>query len=119
MVYKAVAIARHSGTFEPVVPVYKESEGKATRGGVVRPYRVVRDGEANSETLVEQDRPGPTNSRPLHVPLLRSGHNAYPYTLAQDRVFHQRVRAELPESMRRLDGAPAFEAEVVAESSVD
>ena len=119
MVYKAVAIARHSGTFEPVVPVHKESEGKATRGGVVRPYRVVRDGVAVSETLVEQDRPGPTNSRPLHVPLLRDGRAVYPYSLNQDRTFHQRVRAELPDSMRSLDGAPAFDAEVVPESELN
>ncbi len=119
MVYKAVAIARYSGTFEPVIPVQKTSEGKATRGGVVRPYRVVRNGEAVSETLVEQDRPGPTNSRPLHVPLLRSGHAAYPYSLAQDRVFHQRVRSEMPATMRRLDGAPAFEAEIAAESRLN
>ena len=32
MVYKLVAVGR-SGTYEPVVPVAKSSEGKATRGG--------------------------------------------------------------------------------------
>ncbi len=119
MVYKAVAIARHSGTFEPVVPVHKESEGKATRGGVVRPYRVLQDGIATAEVLVERDRPGPADSRPLHVPLVRDGRAVYPYSLKQDRPFHQRVRAEMAASMRSLDGAPAFEAEVAAESSLN
>ncbi len=110
MVYKLVAVAREAGAGEPVVPVAKESVGKATRGGVVRPYRVVEDGLAVAEVLVEHDRPGPSDSRPLHVPLVRAGVPVYRYSLTDDRAFHQRARAELPGDMRGLDAKPAFEA---------
>ncbi|HCB37159.1 MAG TPA: nicotinate phosphoribosyltransferase [Acidimicrobiaceae bacterium] len=112
MVYKLVAVARRAGAREPVVPVFKQSEGKATRGGVVRPYRVVRDGVATAEVLVEQDRPGPPESRPLHVRLLRDGDVAYRHTLDEDRRFHLAKRAELPEQMRALEAHPEFVARV-------
>ena len=113
MVYKLVAIARRSGTHEPVVPVAKSSEGKATRGGVVRPYRIIDEGQARDEILVQHDRPGPPDARALHVPLFRDYEPAYPYTLQQDRQFHQRVRAELPDAMRTLDSDPMFEARTI------
>ena len=110
MVYKLVAIARRSGSHEPVVPVAKSSEGKATRGGVVRPYRIIDRGTAVDEILVEHDRPGPPDARALHVPLFRASGSAYPYSLEGDRDFHLRVRKELPDSMRQLDSEPLFEA---------
>ena len=110
MVYKLVAIARRSGVAEPAVPVAKSSPGKATRGGVVRPYRRVIDGAAGAEVLVEHDRPGPPDSRPLHVPLVKNGQPSYGTSLAQDREFHATVRAELPDVMRSLDAKPSFEA---------
>ena len=110
MVYKLVAIARRSGAYEPVVPVAKSSEGKATRGGVVRPYRIIDDGTAIDEILVQHDRPGPPDARPLHVPLFRASEPAYPYSLEDDRKFHLRVRNELPDSMRMLNSEPLFEA---------
>ena len=110
MGYKLVAVARRSGTYEPVVPVAKSSEGKATRGGVVRPYRIVDNGEAVDEVLVQHDRPGPPDARALHVPLFRASGPAYPYSLEDDRTFHLRVRNELPLSMRELDAEPLFEA---------
>ena len=110
MVYKLVAIARRSGAYEPVVPVAKSSEGKATRGGVVRPYRIIDDGTAIDEILVQHDRPGPSDARPLHVPLFRASEPAYPYSLEDDRKFHLRVRNELPDSMRMLNSEPLFEA---------
>lgn len=110
MVYKLVAIARRSGDAEPAVPVAKSSPGKATRGGVVRPYRVVDAGVAMDEVLVEHDRPGPADSRPLHVPLVRAGEPAYGTSLAADRDFHQRARRELPPAMRALDASPGFDA---------
>lgn len=112
MVYKLVAIARGDGANDPVVPVAKESIGKATRGGVVRPYRSTESGVAVSETLVEHDRPGPPDSRALHVPLLLDGESAYPYSLASDRNFHRTARAELPIESRGLDAKPPFEARV-------
>jgi len=105
-----VAIARRSGTYEPVVPVSKSSEGKATRGGVVRPYRIVDQGTAVDEILVQHDRPGPPDARALHVPLFRASGPAYPYSLEGDREFHLRVRKELPDSMRLLNSEPLFEA---------
>ncbi len=117
MVYKLVAVARGTGTSEPVVPVAKSSEGKATRGGVVRPYRIVRDSIASAEILVEHDRPGPVDSRPLHVPLVRGGVPSYETSLTADRDFHQRARAELPAEMRDLEAHPAFDA--VAAAGVD
>ena len=113
MVYKLVAVARRSGTYEPVVPVAKSSEGKATRGGVVRPYRIVDHGQAVDEVLVEHDRPGPSDARALHVPLFRASGPAYPYNLHDDRNFHLRVRNELPLSMRQLDADPLFEARTI------
>ena len=113
MVYKLVAVARRSGTHEPVVPVAKSSEGKATRGGVVRPYRIVDHGQAVDEVLVEHDRPGPSDARALHVPLFRASGPAYPYSLQDDRTFHLRVRNELPLSMRQLDADPLFEARTI------
>ena len=113
MVYKLVAVARRSGTYEPVVPVAKSSEGKATRGGVVRPYRIVDHGQAVDEVLVEHDRPGPSDARALHVPLFRASGPAYPYNLDDDRSFHLRVRNELPLSMRQLDADPLFEARTI------
>ena len=113
MVYKLVAVARRSGTYEPVVPVAKSSEGKATRGGVVRPYRIVDHGQAVDEVLVEHDRPGPSDARALHVPLFRASGPAYPYSLQDDRTFHLRVRNELPLSMRQLDADPLFEARTI------
>ncbi len=112
MVYKMVAVARNSGIHEPVVPVAKQSEGKATRGGVVRPYRVVIDGVARAEVLVEQDKPGPAGSHPLHVHLVRNGQAVYPHTLMQDRQFHLTTRKQIPEQMRRLDAQPEFHAQV-------
>ena len=112
MVYKMVAVARRSGIHEPVVPVAKQSEGKATRGGVVRPYRVVRAGVACAEVLVEQDKPGPPGSHPLHVHLMHNGESVYPHTLVQDRQFHLTARAQIPEQMRSLDAAPEFFADV-------
>lgn len=114
MVYKLVAVARDIGDSEPVVPVAKSSEGKATRGGVVRPYRVVFDGVAAAEVLVEHDRPGPADSRPLHVPLVKGGVPSYQTSLTADRQFHQRVRTELPMLMRGLDARPAFDAVTAA-----
>ncbi|MDE0847053.1 MAG: nicotinate phosphoribosyltransferase [Actinomycetota bacterium] len=113
MVYKLVAVARLSGTYEPVVPVAKSSEGKATRGGVVRPYRVLQKGEAFKEVLVEDNHPGPADARSLHVPLIRRGMKVYPYSLDSDRAFHQQARDELPSTMRSLDANPLFEAEVL------
>jgi nicotinate phosphoribosyltransferase len=113
MVYKLVGIARRSGTYEPVVPVAKSSEGKATRGGVVRPYRVIDNGQAVDEVLVQYDRPGPPDARALHVPLFRACEPAYPHTLDVDREFHRRARAELPDSMRALDSQPPFEAHTI------
>ena len=113
MVYKLVGIARRSGTHEPVLPVAKSSEGKATRGGVVRPYRLIDDGQAVDEVLVQHDRPGPPDARALHVPLFRECEPAYPYTLDVDRQIHQRARTELPESMRTLDSEPLFEAHTI------
>ena len=113
MVYKLVGIARRSGTYEPVLPVAKSSEGKATRGGVVRPYRVIDDGRAVDEVLVQYDRPGPPDARALHVPLFRACEPAYPYTLDVDREFHRRARSELPDSMRALDSEPLFEAHTI------
>ena len=113
MVYKLVAVARRSGTYEPVVPVAKSSEGKATRGGVVRPYRIVDNGQAVDEVLVQHDRPGPSDARALHVPLFRASGPAYPYNLHDDRNFHLRVRNELPLSMRQLDADPLFEARTI------
>ena len=113
MVYKLVAVARRSGTYEPVVPVAKSSEGKATRGGVVRPYRIVDNGQAVDEVLVQHDRPGPPDARALHVPLFRASGPAYPYSLQDDRTFHLRVRNELPLSMRQLDADPLFEARTI------
>ena len=113
MVYKLVGIARNSGTYEPVLPVAKSSEGKATRGGVVRPYRVINGGRAVDEVLVQHDRPGPSDARALHVPLFRAGEPAYPYTLDADREFHLRTRRELPDSMRTLDSEPLFEARTI------
>ena len=113
MVYKLVAVARRSGTYEPVVPVAKSSEGKATRGGVVRPYRIVDNGQAVDEVLVQHDRPGPPDARVLHVPLFRASGPAYPHSLQDDRTFHLRVRNELPLSMRQLDADPLFEARTI------
>ncbi|MFT5531562.1 MAG: nicotinate phosphoribosyltransferase [Candidatus Poriferisodalaceae bacterium] len=110
MVYKLVAIARGDGPNEAVVPVAKESVGKETRGGVVRPYRRLEGGTATSELLVEHDRPGPPDSRTLHVPLVLDGEAAYPYSLADDRDFHRRARAELPMESRLLEAKPPFEA---------
>ncbi len=117
MVYKLVAVARHPGVDEPVFPVAKSSEGKATRGGVVRPYRVVTDGVASAEMLVEHDRPGPTDSRALHVPLMLGGAPSYATSLVSDREFHQRARGELPAEMRALDASPAFDA--VAQAGIE
>ncbi len=112
MVYKMVACARRSGAHEPVVPVAKQSVGKATRGGVVRPYRVVHKGVACAEVLIEQDKPGPPGSHPLHVHLMRNGQVAYPHSLMEDRKFHQETRAQLPKKMRQLDAKPEFIAQV-------
>ena len=72
---------------------------------------------ASAEILVEHDRPGPVDSRPLHVPLVRAGVPSYETSLTSDRLFHQRARAELPEEMRALDAQPAFDA--VAAAGVD
>ncbi len=110
MVYKMVAVARSVGVSEPVVPVRKESVGKSTRGGVVRPYRVLASGVAAAEVLAHQDAPGPPDARALHVPLTERGEVVYPYTLTEDRAFHQHARAELPPAMRELDATPLFEA---------
>ena len=105
-----MASARRSGAYEPVVPVAKSSEGKATRGGVVRPYRIIDQGTAIDEILVQHDRPGPPDARALHVPLFRASGSVYPYELEGDRSFHLRVRKELPDSLRQLDSEPLFEA---------
>lgn len=112
MVYKLVAIARDPGTDTPIMPVAKTSPGKQSRGGVVRPYRVVREGVALAEVLVANDRPGPADSRPLHVPLTSNGESTYPYSLKEDRDFHQRARSELPRISRLLEAVPPFEAQL-------
>jgi nicotinate phosphoribosyltransferase len=112
-VYKLVAVARRPGADAPLEPVFKTSEGKRTRGGRVHPHRVLEAGRAVCDVLSPDPTP-PPGGRPLHVPVMVDASVAYPFTLAEDRTWHQQARAELPDEGRSLHAeGPALVVELL------
>lgn len=101
MVYKAVSVEDRNGTMQAVA---KSSKNKATRGGQVTPHRVFCDNGDFLEDVLIPDGTQPKNSVPLFMTLTPS--DEYPYTLEQDRQYHQDTLRSLPDSRLSLHADP-------------
>jgi len=91
----------------------KRSEGKATWPGAKQVWRRYESGRMAGDRLglAEERQEG----EPLLVPVMRGGRRIGPLpTLAEARERCARELAALPESLRRLDPAPAYPVEPTA-----
>ncbi|HWJ67122.1 MAG TPA: nicotinate phosphoribosyltransferase [Nocardioides sp.] len=108
MVYKLVAIA--DGVGQPLRPVAKKSKDKASVGGRKHSYREYDEsGLVVSEYFTGQDAPPPgPESRPVQVPLVRSGETVHTPTLDEVRAFAASALDTLPADARGVAAGPPY-----------
>lgn len=108
MVYKLVAIADAPG--EPMRPVAKKSQDKASVGGHKTAFREYDDKGLLVAEFVTRDgdpAPGP-DARPVQVPLIRAGAIVHTPTLDEIRAFAAAALATLPADVRGVAAGPSY-----------
>nr|WP_321164037.1 MULTISPECIES: nicotinate phosphoribosyltransferase [unclassified Nocardioides] len=108
MVYKLVAIADAPG--EPMRPVAKKSQDKASVGGHKTAFREYDDQGLLVAEFVTRDgdpAPGPA-ARPVQVPLIRAGAVVHTPTLDEVRAFAAAALATLPADVRGVAAGPSY-----------
>ena len=107
MVYKIVSRADSDDPHAPQHPVAKRSASKSTIGGRKTVMRQIGDnGRATAEVIgIDVEPRADSNDRMVMIDLVRDGEvvGAEPLQAARDR--HERARAELPLSGRRISRA--------------
>lgn len=99
-VYKLVEIERGG----VLVPVAKESTGKATLPGRKQVWRRIRGGTAVDDVIALADEPAPHQSSPLLRHVMRGGDRIVPRESVADAQARCRKAVEqLPPGVRRLD----------------
>lgn len=108
MVYKLVAIADAPG--EPLRPVAKKSQDKASVGGHKTAFREYDDnGILVAEFTTRDGDPAPdADARPVQVPLIRDGVVVHTPTLDEIRTFAAAALATLPTDVRGVAAGPSY-----------
>ncbi|MFW6869271.1 nicotinate phosphoribosyltransferase [Nocardioides sp. CPCC 206347] len=106
MVYKLVAIADAPG--EPMRPVAKKSQDKASVGGRKTAFREYDDNGLLVAELVTRDGTAPGAARPVQVPLIRAGAVVHAPILDEIRAFAAAALATLPADVRGVAAGPSY-----------